>query len=280
VKKINFNGKYFDEATPIIESASRGLRFGDGCFETMKMIAGKLILKEFHFERLFSSLEILGFSLPKKFTVQELEEQVHALAKKNGHEQLGRIRLTVFAGNGGLYELENRLPNYLIETWELSTTIGDFNENGLIVDVFKDARKAADGFSHIKSNSFLPYVQAAHWARLQKLNDAIVLNAFDRIADATIANLFIVTDGIIKTPALSEGCIAGVMRKYLIQGVRKESLPFEETRLSVDDLVNAQEVFLTNSIRGIKWVKQVGEAGYTFSVSKLLYDKFIKPLWR
>ncbi len=279
MKKINFNGKLLDEGTPIVSSDSRGLRFGDGCFETMKLINGKLILKELHFERLFSSLETLGFEVPKTFTALALEEQVLSLIQKNGHEQHGRIRLTVFGGKGGLYDPEKRLPNYIIETWELSQTLGDFNENGLIIKIFKDSRKAADGFSHIKSNSFLSYVQAANWAKKNKLNDAIVLNSFDRIADTTIANLFLVADGVIKTPALNEGCISGVMRKFLIQSCRKEGLPLEETRISIDDLLNAQEVFLTNSIRGIKWVKQVGEAGYTVSVSQLLYHKFIKSLW-
>jgi branched-chain amino acid aminotransferase len=280
VKKIVFNGKMLDEGTPVVSSSSRGLRFGDGCFETMKMVNGKLVLKELHFERLFSSLDILGFEIPKHFSAGELEEQILTLAKKNRNEQLGRIRLTVFGSNGGLFDAESCLPNFIIESYELSPTLGEFNENGLVIDVFRDARKAADNFSHIKSNSFLPYVQAVNWAKKKQLNDAVVLNAFDRIADTTIANLFIVSDGIIKTPALSEGCIAGVMRKHLLKSCRDEGLPIEETQITVDDLQNANEVFLTNIIRGVKWVKSVGDAGYTFKTSDLLYNKFIKPLWQ
>lgn len=269
-----------DEGTPIVSSASRGLRFGDGCFETMKIINGKLILKELHFERLFSSLETLQFKIPKNFSADEFEKQIIELATKNGHLQLGRIRLTSFGSDGGLYDAESHTPNYIIESFAISKTIGTFNDNGLVIDIFKDARKAADNFSHIKSNSFLPYVQAANWAKRNQLNDAIVLNAYDRVADTTIANLFIVSDGIIKTPALNEGCISGVMRKYLLQHCRKEGLPIEETQITVDDVENANEVFLTNAIRGIKWVKQVGVAGYSYNTSALLYNKFIKPLFQ
>lgn len=269
-----------DEGTPIVSSASRGLRFGDGCFETMKLVKAKLVLKELHFERLFSSLETLGFKIPKHFSADEFEKQIIDLATKNGHQQMGRIRVTFFGSNGGLYDAESQIPNYILESFELSSTLGTFNDNGLVIDIFKDARKAADNFSHIKTNSFLPYVQAANWAKRNQLNDAIVLNAFDRVADTTISNLFIVSDGIIKTPALDEGCISGVMRKYLLQCCRKEGLPIEETQIAVDELLNANEVFLTNAIRGIKWVKQVGVAGYSFKTSALLYKKFIKPLFQ
>jgi branched-chain amino acid aminotransferase len=280
LKKIIYNGKFIDAGTAIVAAQSRGLRYGDGCFETMKMVNAKIALKDFHFERLFSSLYALGFEMPKSFTAAEMEQQVISLAQKNQCTDHSRIWLAVFRSNGGLYDPENNFPNYIIEVEHLESSIGTFNENGLVVDVFKDARKAADNFSHIKSNNFLPYILAAAWAKKNQLNDAILLNSFDKIADTTIANIFIVTDGIIKTPALSEGCISGVMRKYLIQCCRKEGLPIEECQLTGDDLKNANEVFLTNVIRGIRWVREVGEAGYQFSISKMLYDKFVKPLWK
>jgi aminodeoxychorismate lyase len=279
VKKIIYNGKFVDAGTAIVSADNRGLRYGDGCFETMKVVKGRIALNELHFERLLSSLESLAFDVPKTFNAAALEEQVISLAGKNGATDHGRVRLMVFRNNGGLYDPEGHLPNYVIECAPLEKTVGSFNDNGLVVDVFKDARKVADNFSHIKSNSFLPYVVAAAWVKKNQLNDAILLNAFDNVADTTIANLFIVSDGIIKTPALSEGCIAGVMRRYLIENGRKEGLPIEECRITVDELQNAGEVFITNAIRGIRWVKQVGESGYRSSVSKMLYEKFVKPLW-
>lgn len=243
----------------------------------MKIVKGKIVLQELHFERLFSSLDLLGFDIDN-FKAPELEQQVISLAGKNGHEDHGRVRVTVFRGEGGLYEKQNEAPDHIIETWSLERSVGEFNDNGLQVDIFRDARKAADHFSHIKSNNFLPYAMAAGWAKKNKLNDAILLNSFDRVADATIANVFIVTNGIIKTPALTEGCISGVMRKYIIRQCRSEGIPVEECEISVGDIQNASEVFLTNSLRGIRWVKQVGDAGYGFEVSRLLYDRFIQQL--
>jgi branched-chain amino acid aminotransferase len=120
---------------------------------------------------------------------------------------------------------------------------------------------------------------AALWARQRHLNDAVLLNPYGRVADATIANVFIVKDGIIKTPALTEGAVNGVMRRHLLQCLRKENMPVEETQLEPEELLEASEVFLTNAIYGIRWVKQLGRSGYTNQLSSLLHRKFIKSLF-
>lgn len=277
--KIIYNGKFLNKGTAIITAESRALRFGDGCFETMKVVKGKIVLSDLHFARLLSSLDSLGFELPGSFTATYLSDQVLELVGKNKHIDHARVRINIFRGEGGLSDVDNNLPNYIIESWILDRSVNDFNENGFVVDIYKDARKSCDHFSHIKSNNFLPYVMAAKWAKNHQLNDALLLNTSNRLADATIANIFIVQNGILRTPAITEGCVAGVMRKYLINACRKEGIPVEETALSAEDLQNASEVFLTNSIKGIRWVQQIGEINYTCQVSKLLHRKLVKSLW-
>jgi branched-chain amino acid aminotransferase len=172
----------------------------------------------------------------------------------------------------------DHFPHHLVQTWELNPATNSFNENGLVLDIFKDARKTCDHFSHIKSNNYLAYTMAALWAKEQKLNDALLLNACDRVSDATIANVFMVKDGVIKTPALSEGCVGGVMRKYLLQSLRKENMPVEETQLPIEEVLQASEIFLTNAIYGIKWVKQLGDSNYSKQMSSLFHKKFIRSL--
>ncbi len=103
----------------------------------------------------------------------------------------------------------------------------------------------------------------AIWAKEKHLNDAILLNPFNRVADATIANVFIVKNGIIKTPALSEGPVNGVMRRYLLHVLHEENMPVEEGIITVDELLEASELFVTNAIHGIQWVKQLGNSYYT-----------------
>jgi len=241
------------------------------------MVNGKIVLRGLHMQRLFSSLATLQFDIPKLFTPAALEQQVTELTAKNGHTRLGRVRLMVFRGDGGLFDIDNH-PNYLIQTWQLPDSYNQLNENGLDIGIYKDAAKACDTFSPIKNNNYLCYAMAALWAKQNKLNDAIVLNAFGRVADASIANIFIIHNGIIKTPALTEGCIAGVTRRYLLQCLRKDGVPVEETALTADELLQAHEVFLTNAAYGMRWVKSCGNAGYTLQAVPMLYKKYIEPL--
>ncbi len=274
-----YNGKVYKTGKLLISPDNRSFRYGDGFFETMKMINGKIQLLDYHMERLFTSLDKLQFQKPVYFTPEYIKEQISMLAKKNYQQKLTRIRLTIFRGDGGLYDVDNHFPHHLIQTWELNPANNSLNENGLQMDIFKDARKVCDQYSSIKSNNYLSYAMAALWVRQHKLNDAVLLNPYDRIADATIANVFIVKDGVVKTPALTEGAVNGVMRRYLLHSLRNENMPVQETQLSVEDVLQASEVFLTNAIYGIRWVKQLGHSGYTNQLSSVFHKKFIRSLF-
>lgn len=271
-----YNGKILKTGKLILSADNRSFRYGDGFFETIKMVNGNIALKDYHFERLFSSLQILKFKQPSYFNDDYISEQIKNLAIKNNHLQLARIRITIFGGETALYEDDKRKPNYIIQSWQLNPETLKLNENGLVTDIYKDARKSCDAFSHIKSNNYLPYVMAAIWTKENKLNDVFLLNNYNRISDATIANIFIVKNGKIKTPALSEGCIAGVMRRHLIKCIHHENIPFEEGQIEAKELMEAHEIFLTNSIRGIRWVKQCSNSNYTNQLAKYLSEKFVK----
>ncbi|HEY6974885.1 MAG TPA: aminotransferase class IV [Chitinophagaceae bacterium] len=275
---LNYNGKLYPADKLLISPNNRSFRYGDGFFETMKMANGKIVLGDYHFERLFSSLELLLFEKPDYFTAKYLLEQITELAKENHHLKLSKIRLTIFRSNGGLYNPQNFFPNYIIQTSEYNAANNQLNENGFVADIFKDAKKICDNYSHIKSNNYLPYAMAALWAKKNNLNDALVLNAHNRIADATIANVFILKGGILKTPALTEGCINGVMRKYLLECMQARGMQIEEASLSVDDVLTASEMFLTNSVYGLRWVKQCGGSEYNNLFAAELYKQFIAPL--
>jgi len=276
---VNYNGQVLRKDKINISPDNRSFRYGDGCFETIRLCNGQIPLREFHFERLFSSLKLLKFKLPEYFTPQELPEQITALANKNGHNLSARIRLTIFRGDGGLYDLEDLTLNYIIQSFSLMPYGPTLNEKGLVIDFYKDAIKCCDYFSHIKSNNFLPYVMASIWAKENHLDDSLLLNAYGNVADATIANVFIVRNGQLQTPFIADGGINGVMRRYIIKCVKEEGMPFTETSLSPEDILKASEVFLTNAVQGIKWAKQVGKNNYDCGLAEVLHTKFIVPLF-
>ena len=189
---VNQNGKVINEINAVVSINNRSFRYGDGCFETMKVSKGKLLFADYHFERLFNSLELLQFTVPSFLTPEYLLANILNLTQKNHHEKLARIRLTIYRGEGGLYDPQNLVPNFTIQTWELNPTNNLLNENGLVIDIFEKSRKICDNYSAIKSNNYLGYAMAALWTKEQHLNDAILLNPYNRVADATIANVFII----------------------------------------------------------------------------------------
>ncbi len=258
-----------------ISHNNRSFRYGDGFFETMKWSKGKILLESFHMERFFHALETFKFVPPSFLSAGYIINAITELVKKNHHQQLARVRITVYRGNGGLYDEISHYPHLLIQTWGLDLTSNKMNENGLDIGIFTGTVKSPDFFSTIKSNNYLPYAMAAIWAKERQLNDAVLLNAYGNLVDATFSNLFIVKDGLIKTPALSEGPIAGVMRRYLLEQLRKNDYLVEETSLKPADLVAADEVFLTNVISGIRWVKQFENIAYPNQFSESLYRKFM-----
>ncbi len=268
-KYFNYNGRFFTDNEKVLSKDDRSFRYGDGLFETMKLIKGNILLRDHHFERLFSGLDILKIKIPVQFTKQKIEKEIKELIKKNECEESARIRLSVSRGNGGLYDHDNKL-SYLIECWPLDQK--DLNENGLIIDIFPDARKGIDVFSNFKSANYLPYVMAAIWAKENKLNDALILNQHDRICDSTIANVFWVKDNNIFTPPLNEGCVAGVMRRKILELVTRNSDHLmQEAILSQEILLQADEIFLTNAITGIRWVKECRGKVYKNTISSKIF---------
>lgn len=269
----NLDGKIFIESENNISVNNRSFRYGDGFFETIKLVDGKIQLKDLHFERIHNSLKTLGFVAAKHFSYEKLEKQVIELAAKNNHHHLGRMRIAFFRADAGLYEVTNFCPHILIQSFNLNETVNKLNENGLIIDVYPLAKKSCDVFSNIKSNNYLQYAMAALWAKENKLNDALLLNTNNCIADSTIANVFIIKNGIIKTPTLTEGCVNGVMRKHIITTLKKNDIEVVETAINIDEIATADEVFLTNAIKGITWVRQFKESVYGNAETKNLFLK-------
>ena len=264
---INFNGTLVTGDTPIVEAGNRGLRYGDGLFETIKYKNNEFQLLHAHLDRLWKGLNLLNFTLPKLLDKTYLEEELLKLVKKNKHTH-ARVRLTIIRSNGGLYDAVDMHPVFIIESWQLQEGFGKINSNGLQLCIYKNALKSCDSFSNIKHNNFLPYVMGALFAKKSKCNDAIILNQHGRICDTTIANIFIIKNDIIYTPALNEGCIKGTIRHLLLENLMKARFEIKETAISQTQLLEADEIFVSNAMTPIKWV--AGIDGYSFSNTKTL----------
>lgn len=253
---IIFNGSIVPAGTPLITADNRGFRYGDGLFETIRVKDGRIVLGEYHFERLLSGARLLQFETDAIIS-EKLSAEILALCQRNGHLPSARVRLNVFRRDMGE---EEGAPQYIIQTWALEA--GEQHERGLVLGVYPKGRKSCDLLSNIKSNSYLIYVLAARYAARHGWDDSLVLNNAGRVADSSIANLFWVSGSIVYTPPLSEGCIAGVMRRWIITNLPEYGYNVQERQVAPEDLILADEVFLSNAIRGVRWV--VNLAGTTY----------------
>ena len=272
----NINGKLVEKADATLPAENRAFRYGYGLFETMLVKEGVINLEELHWQRLFEGLKTLGINTPKLFTPAFLKEEVQRTVKKNHLEKLARVRLQVYGGEGGLYDTQDQKSGSIIECFPIEPTLLDLNEQGLVMGIATGLSKSIDSIANLKTSNALIYTMAAQQAKANKWNDALVVNTNSNIIESTIANIFWVKDNTIFTPPLSEGCIAGVMRGYLLAVLPEKGYDVKEQLLTLNTLQNADGVFLTNAIRRIKWVRCVDDASYGISIIASIYrDVFL-----
>lgn len=274
---INFNGKIVPAAQPILPAQNRACRYGDGLFETIKYKNEKLILAHEHFNRLEKGLQLFQYQIPKWFTPQYLILETEKLLKKNNLKD-SRVRIQIIRQQGGLYDLNHPEPHFIIETTPLPNGADHLNVNGLQLGFYRDAKKTRDAFSNLKHSNFLPYFMAALMAKKNKWNDALVFNDANRVCDSTIANIFVIKQHKLFTTPLSEGCIAGVMRNFLMEALPKIGFSVLEKPFTAEDILQADEVFLTNSIYPIRWVAGIDKVTFlghqTAKIYELLQQNF------
>jgi branched-chain amino acid aminotransferase len=254
VTYINFNGNIVDSSQPVFTAANRAFRYGDAVFETIRLMQGEILFFEKHLSRLSMSMKLLGMNPHDDLTFHNLYLSIRHLDQVNNLKGNGRIRLEVFRNDGGLYTPYSNDVSYVMETTPIVSKSYQLNENGLKIELYTDIKKPVSGLSNLKSSNALYYVMAGLYKNLLKTGDCLVLNTDNRIAEAISSNIFLVSKEVISTPSLSEACVAGVMRETVIEHLKKQGTSVQEKGIAIEDLLAADEVFLTDVINGIRWV--------------------------
>lgn len=268
--EVCYNGAFYPSGEPLLTVDNRSYKWGDGFFETIKVLKGEVLLSGLHFERVMVSMKLLGIN-SEGYEESIIIQNILQLCHLNQCLSLARIRLSFF-------RTENNKAGYCIEAMPLTADYLEWNEPGLKIGLYPFARKAVDAFSNIKTASFLPYVLASLYASEHGFDDALILNAHLAVADSSRANLFIVNKGELFTPSLQEGCINGVMRRYLLEESKKRGITIFQKKITEKDLLDADELFLTNAIQGIRWVSSFKEKKYTHERTYSIYKSLLaKP---
>ncbi|WP_448607581.1 aminotransferase class IV [Paenimyroides ceti] len=271
---VNFNGELTASTSEQLEH-NRAFLYGDAVFETCKVLDDKVLFLEDHYFRLMASMRIVRMEIPMNFTMEYLEEQIlnllQALSEKSAAY---RVRITCYRAGDGLYLPKDRTISFLITAQAHHETVYVNNPQPYEVELFKDFYVTKHLLSTLKTTNKLVSITAAIFAEENGYDNCLLINDEKNIIEATNANVFIVNGNTISTPPIADGCLNGIMRKQIIELIRKSTdLTIEERSVSPFELQKAEEIFLTNTIIGIQSVTKYRKKEFTRTVADQLLVK-------
>jgi branched-chain amino acid aminotransferase len=252
---VNYNGQFHSEKEYIISPKNRAFRYGDGLFESIKYMHGKVLFFHDHYTRMNAGMKYLKMGFDKfGFSEQYLHKEVLKLIEKNKGVKNCNIRLQVFRNYGGKYTPDKNECSFIIEVEPIQDDCFKLNEKGLKLGIFDEELKPLSALSNFKTCNSLIYVLAGLYKVENSFDEVLILNQNKTIAETVSSNIFISRNDEFFMPPVADGCIDGVMRKQVIAILKSQNKKVIECSLMPDNLLNADEVFLTNAIAGITWV--------------------------
>jgi branched-chain amino acid aminotransferase len=272
---INFNGNIYPGHETLLPVTNRAYRYGDGFFESLVMFNKKVPLLEYHWSRIEFTTQVISATLPSRLDMDKLEGMLLDLASVNDAVKNARFRLQFYRKGMGMFLPDDDELGYSITVEKLENTKFETGE-GLVAGVREDCYKAISMVSDIKNSSALMYVLASQFARAEGWDECLLTNHYGQLCEALNANIFLVKDNKISTPDLDSGCVNGVMRSYLLWALDGK---VEERDIEIKDAADADEILLTNAVKGVQWVKEFQGKLYTgkkaTEITELLNQKLL-----
>ncbi len=237
-----------------ISSGSRAFLYGDGVFESIRIKNGIPLNLENHVKRMLEGAKALKIRVPSYFTSEFFEIRIRELCKKSNILEGGFCRLSIDRMNGGKFKPETNEAQFFIEIKPLENNDFVLNTKGLEIDIYTELKKQKNFLSNFKTKNCLLSVLASIKAQEKQLDDLLISNETGGILESTNSNLFVVSNGVLYTPGLEEGCLAGTMRMQVINLAIRNNIRVYESNILPQNLLVADEIFLSNAISGIIWV--------------------------
>ncbi len=251
---INNNGTILSNDAPTIHPGNRGHLYGDGVFESIRLINGKPLNMENHVKRMLDGAKVIKMRTPSYYTTEFFEAKILELCQRSGILEGGRCRLSLDRVSGGSYLPESNECNYYIEVYPYDVNHFELNAKGIEVDIYQDIKLQKNFLSNYKTKSGLTYVMAALSAQEKGLDDLFLINDKGNILETSSCNIFIVSNGVLYTPGLDEACLAGTMRMQIINLALANGIKVYECVILPQHVLAADEILITNAIRGINWI--------------------------
>ncbi|WP_396139493.1 aminotransferase class IV [Flavobacterium sp.] len=270
---INFNGVIQDSDLQLTVS-NRSFLYGDGVFETLKIVNNKILFFEDHYFRLMASMRIVRMEIPMTFTMEYLEEQIMKLVGLLAIKDAARVRFTVFRNEGGFYLPNDNSISFVIQAAKLENIRYKIPKIQFEVDLYKDFIVPRQLLSTLKTANKITHVTASIFAKENQLDSTLLINETKNVIEAANGNLFMLMGNKLITPPISEGCLNGIMRKQIISLAKQiDSVEVIEAAISPFDLQKADELFITNVIVGIQPITKYRKKEFEVRLANQLLEK-------
>lgn len=276
---VNNNGEILNNSGHTIKTGSRAYYYGDGVFESIRIMNGRPINVDNHIKRLLEGARVIKLRVPNFMTAEFFESKITELVQKSGIVGGGRCRLSLDRSAGGSYAPESNEVEFYIEVYPMDNNLFELNQKGKELDIYMEHKKQKSALSNFKTKNGLIYVLASISAKEKKLDDYLIINETGGILESTNSNLFLVSNGVLYTPGLEEGCLAGTMRMQIINLAIDTGMKVYECNILPQNLLAADEIFLTNAIQGINWVSGYRTKRYFNETAKKLIGA-LNDSWR
>lgn len=250
---INLNGQLIPSEEAKVGLNNRAFNYADAVFETLKIRNGQPLFFESHYFRLMANMRICRMEIPNHFTPEQLLFEIFDLVKAQAINcSNSRVKILVFRDAEGLYVPAANEVGYCITIQPIAESDYPLNLSQYKVDIFKDYLVPSGLLSTVKTTNRMVNILAGIFAKENDLDNCLLLNTQKNVIEALNGNVFLVFDKIIKTPKLSEGCLNGIMRSHLIELAPKCGYKVEEVAVSPFEIQQADEMFFTNIIQGLR----------------------------
>lgn len=249
---VYINGRAYSYDAAAVSVLDRGLLFGDGLFETMLSRRGRVFRLAQHLARMREGMQILRMGLDPDDL--DLSSAVSSTVDESAFNE-SRVRLTVTRGmyNGSYVAHKAERPTVMVTVQDISNTETPGHTDLILSSFRKDERSP---LSRAKTLNYLPSVLARAEAEDAGASDAVLLNTGGRIAEAASSNLFLVKKRRLITPDTDSGILPGIIRAVALEIAESLHIAIEERPVGAEELLDAEEIFLTNSIAGIQPVRR------------------------
>ena len=278
VSYVNNNGIILPNEGATIAAGNRAYLYGDGLFESIRVLNGKAINFENHHKRMMEGAKVLKMRIPSFYTVEFFSAKIEELILKSGITEGAKCKISIDRIGGATYSPDSNEVNFFIEIYPYEANLFELNSKGLEIDIYTDLKKQKNFLSNYKTKNGLVYVMAAITAKEKNLDDLLITNDKGGILESTNSNLFVVSNGVLYTPGLDEGCLAGTMRMQVINIALQHNIKVYECNILPQNLLAADEIFFTNAIRGIQWVGGYRTKRYFNTVARKI-QSYLNDYW-